>query len=41
MLHVAGGTDGMQVHRLRVDATGEFKDQWPGGFFEERVPELF
>lgn len=41
VLHVAGGTDGMQVHKLRVDATGEFKDQWPGGFFEERVQELF
>lgn len=41
VLHVAGGMDGMQVHRLRVDAAGEFKDEWPGGFFEERVQELF
>lgn len=27
--------------RLRVDASGEFVDRWPKGFFEERAQELF
>jgi hypothetical protein len=26
---------------LRIDATGEFRDRWPHGFFEERGEELF
>ena len=26
---------------LRIDETGEFKDRWPHGFFEERDDELF
>ena len=26
---------------LRIDETGEFKDRWPHGFFEERDAELF
>ncbi len=26
---------------LRIDATGEFVDRWPTGFFEEREDELF
>lgn len=28
------------VSRLRIDATGEFVDHWPKGFFEEREDEL-
>lgn len=32
---------GVFFKRLEVDETGEFKDQWPGGFFEERAEELF
>ena len=31
----------VQLTRLRVDATGEFVDRWPEGFFEEREDELF
>ncbi|GMU83786.1 MAG: hypothetical protein AMXMBFR47_36560 [Planctomycetota bacterium] len=30
-----------QATRLRVDASGEFVDRWPKGFFEERAQELF
>lgn len=30
-----------RITRLRVDATGEFIDRWPKGFFEERAQELF
>lgn len=32
---------GAKVKALRVDATGEFEDKWPHGFFEERAKELF
>jgi hypothetical protein len=31
----------VQVRSLRIDETGEFQDQWPHGFFEERSKELF
>ena len=31
----------VRAARLRIDETGEFKDRWPLGFFEERDDELF
>jgi hypothetical protein len=31
----------VRTTRLRIDETGEFVDQWPHGFFEERAGELF
>ena len=31
----------VRAARLRIDETGEFKDRWPHGFFEERDDELF
>lgn len=31
---------GSRVIRLRIDENGEFLDEWPNGFFEERVDEL-
>ncbi len=31
----------VRAARLRIDETGEFKDRWPHGFFDERVDELF
>lgn len=33
--------EGAQIYQLRVDETGEFRDRWPKGFFEERGKELF
>ncbi len=30
-----------EYKQLRIDETGEFIDQWPNGFFEEREEELF
>lgn len=30
-----------KISRLRIDRTGEFIDEWPKGFFEERDDELF
>jgi hypothetical protein len=32
---------GVQVTHLPVDENGEFTEQWPKGFFEERAEELF
>ncbi len=31
----------LRVRSLRIDESGEFLDQWPRGFFEERGEELF
>ncbi len=30
-----------RVQRLRVDEDGDFIDEWPDGFFDERMEELF
>jgi len=32
---------GTQFRQLRIDDTGDFMDEWPNGFFEERDEELF
>lgn len=31
----------IEIKMLRVDKTGEFQDEWPRGFFEEREEELY
>jgi hypothetical protein len=36
-----GASASVRVRPLRIDETGEFRDQWPHGFFEERAKELF
>jgi hypothetical protein len=42
VLYFAPQVDGStQIHRLRVTRGGDFMDQWPNGFFEERSRELF
>ena len=41
VLYVQPGEDGAEVLELPVDANGEFTCDWPGGFFEERMKELF
>lgn len=41
VLYVTPGEDGAKVIELPVDANGEFTCDWPGGFFEERIKELF
>lgn len=41
-VHYVEPTDeGVRIKPLRVDSDGEFVDQWPQGFFEERAKELF
>lgn len=40
VLYVERHTEGVRIRRLRVDASGEFQDRWPKGFFAERMEEL-
>jgi hypothetical protein len=41
VLYVESEAEGARVRRLEVQASGEFTDRWPKGFFEERSEELF
>ena len=41
LIYVESDGQGVRFRPLRVDAEGEFLDQWPSGFFEERAGELF
>ena len=40
VLYVSRGPEGSRVERLRLDDDGDFIDDWPGGFFPERLREL-
>lgn len=40
ILYVSRDSSGSSVQRLRLDDCGEFIDDWPGGFFPERLEEL-
>ncbi len=41
VLYVEANDDGVRFRPLRVTDEGDFRDQWPHGFFEERAGELF
>ncbi len=42
VLHVGLGPSGSShVRHLRLGSDGDFLDEWPGGFFDERFDELF
>lgn len=40
ILYVSRGENGSKARRLRLDDEGDFIDDWPGGFFPERLREL-
>jgi hypothetical protein len=40
ILYVCRTSEGSSVKRLNVDEDGFFVDEWPGGFFPERLKEL-
>ena len=40
ILFVSRGEEGSKVERLHLDEDGDFIDDWPGGFFPERLREL-
>lgn len=39
VLYVDPGEDGSRVMQLRMDETGDFVDEWPGGFFDDGFKE--
>ncbi|MCB1227096.1 MAG: DUF3696 domain-containing protein [Verrucomicrobiales bacterium] len=41
ILYVEPGSEGSTVRELGIDAQGRLVDNWPDGFFEERLDELF
>jgi len=41
ILYVQPGENGSTVQELRIDEQGRFLDNWPQGFFEERLDEMF
>lgn len=41
ILYVQPGDNGSTVQELRIDEQGRFVDNWPQGFFEERLDEMF
>ncbi len=40
IVYVSRGLEGSRAQRLRLDENGDFIDDWPGGFFPERLREL-
>ena len=40
VIFVSRGAGGSEARRLRLDDNGRFMDEWPGGFFAERLREL-
>lgn len=40
IIYVSRGPEGSRAQRLRLDSNGDFADDWPGGFFPERLREL-
>ena len=40
VIFVSRGAGGSEARRLRLDDDGRFMDEWPGGFFEERLSEF-
>ena len=40
VIYVSRGTEGAKAERLRLDDEGDFIDEWPNGFFLERLREL-
>ena len=40
VIYVSRGLEGAKAERLRLDEEGDFIDEWPNGFFLERLREL-
>jgi predicted ATPase len=40
IIYVSRGPDGAKAERLHLDEEGDFIDEWPNGFFPERLREL-
>ena len=40
VIYVSRGPEGAKAERLHLDEDGDFIDEWPNGFFLERLREL-
>ena len=40
VIYVSRRPGGAEAQRLRLDEEGDFIDEWPDGFFPERLREL-
>jgi len=41
VIYVESDQTGGKIRRLGIDDSGDFTDEWPRGFFDERRTELF
>lgn len=41
IIYVHPTSKGSKLHHIRLDENGGFKDEWPAGFFDERIDEIF
>lgn len=41
IVYVNPTSKGSKLHHIRLDDNGNFRDEWPAGFFDERIDEIF
>lgn len=41
IVYVHPTSNGSKLHHIRLDENGNFRDEWPAGFFDERIDEIF
>ncbi|WP_288450131.1 DUF3696 domain-containing protein [uncultured Acinetobacter sp.] len=41
IIYVHPTLNGSKLHHIRLDEDGGFRDEWPAGFFDERIDEIF
>lgn len=41
IVYVNPTSNGSKLHHIRLDENGNFRDEWPAGFFDERIDEIF
>ncbi|RSB53663.1 DUF3696 domain-containing protein [Acinetobacter soli] len=41
IIYVNPTSNGSKLHHIRLNENGNFRDEWPAGFFDERIDEIF
>lgn len=41
IIYVNPTSNGSKIHHIRLNEDGNFRDEWPAGFFDERIDEIF
>ncbi|POV71049.1 AAA family ATPase, partial [Acinetobacter sp. ACNIH4] len=41
IIYVHPTNNGSRLYQIRLDEDGKFRDEWPVGFFDERIDEIF